>query len=145
MRGLVLSFAAIVTANMSQPASAYNWFVIGTATDNTVVLIDLSSVRDLPSIDTYRPFPVWQAWFELNYARVKTEKHRSEKWLRRFNCEAETGMIVSSTSYNPNGSVAKSYSQEDFDFKYEPVTPDTIGFAMMEYACGRKGPAGAPY
>jgi len=117
---------------------AADWRYLATSTTETVIYVDVSSVRDLPAIPIARPFPVRQIWSKSDHTNDATEPDRETKSLHRFNCSAETMLIASTSGYRPNGTVSQSRSNEDYDFRYEPVTPDSIGYALMEFACGRR-------
>lgn len=84
-----------------------------------------------------RPFAVRQIWVKYDHSADKTETAKSKVELLRFNCIAETSAQASSVSYGADGTVIKSKTWDDFDFNYEPEVPDTIGYAIMEFACGK--------
>lgn len=120
-------------------ALAADWRFLGTSTTETVVYVDVSSLRELPAIPISRPFPVRQIWSKSDHSNDNTEADRETKSMHRFDCSAETMLIVSMTGYRANGTVSNSHTNEDFSFGYKPVTPDSIGYALMEFACGRRG------
>lgn len=128
---------ALSVAAFPSVAVASDWRYLTSGTGGVVVKVDVESVRELPAIQIRRPFPVRQIWVQMDFSQDKSVTYREQRQLFRFNCIAETGMIASSVTYNPDGRVARSWSDEDYDFKYEPQTPDTIGYAIMEFACGR--------
>lgn len=117
---------------------AADWRHLTTSASGTVVLVDVESVRELPALGIRRPFPVMQVWIKMDFSRDKSETYREWRALYRFNCTAETSMVVSSVTYAPDGRVVKSSASEDYDFRYEQQVPDTIGYAIMEFACGRR-------
>lgn len=119
-------------------AMAADWRYLATSTTETVIYIDVTSVRDLPAIPISRPFPVRQIWSKSDHSNDNTEVDRETKSMHRFDCSAETMLIVSTTGYRPNGTVSNSRTNEDYSFGYKPVTPDSVGYALMEFACGRR-------
>lgn len=119
-------------------AIAADWRYLTSGTGGVIVHVDTDSIRELPPIEIRRPFPVRQIWVKMDYSQDKTVSYRESRALHRFNCIAETSAIASEVIYNPNGGVIRSWSKEDYDFYYEPTTPDTIGYAVMEFACGRR-------
>lgn len=131
-----LAFMAISSVPTS--ATAADWRYLATSTTQTVIYVDVSSVRDLPAIPIARPFPVRQIWSKSDHTNDATEADRETKTMHRFNCSAETMLIATTSGYRPNGTVSHSRSNEDYEFRYEPVTPDSVGYALMEFACGRR-------
>ena len=130
---------AIGFALFSVPTSALasDWRYLGTGTTGTIVLVDIESVRELPEIRIRRPFPVMQIWVKMDHSKDKTVAYREQKVLWRYNCTDESGMIASYVTYGSSGRVLQSDSFEDYDFRYSPATPDTMKYAIMEFACGR--------
>jgi hypothetical protein len=126
--GLAFSLAA-------PRAEASDWQQVATGTDLTVALIDTSSVKHKPPIAIRRPFPVTQVWVKFDYTLVKKQPLRSRLALKSFNCEDRTSATLSMTGYRPDGSAAGGFTEEDYDFEYEPVTPDSIMEGVMEAAC----------
>ncbi|WP_435198965.1 surface-adhesin E family protein [Qipengyuania sp. 902] len=129
---------ALVAAAFPNVSVASDWRYLTSGTTGVIVKVDVESVRELPAIQIRRPFPVRQIWVLMDFSQDKSVTYRERRQLFRFNCTAETSMIASSVTYNPDGRVARSWSDEDYDFKYEPETPDTIGYTIMEFACGRR-------
>jgi hypothetical protein len=134
----LLTFAALALASTSSTVMAADWRYLTSSTSGTVVLVDVESARELPALAIRRPFPVMQIWVKMDFSRDKSEKYREWRALYRFNCTAETSMLVSSATYAPDGRVVKSSASEDYDFRYEQEVPDTIGYDIMEFACGRR-------
>jgi len=122
------------------PANAFaaDWRYLVTSTTETIVYVDISSIRDLPAIPISRPFPVRQIWSKSDHSNDNTETDRETKSMHRFDCSAETMLIVSTSGYRANGTVSYSRTNDDHDFRYQPVTPDSVGYALMEFACGRR-------
>lgn len=119
-------------------AIAADWRYLTSGNGGVIVQVDTDSIRELPPIQIQRPFPVRQIWVKMDYSQDKSVTYRESRALHRFHCDAETSTIVSEVIYNPNGGVVRSRSEEDYDFHYRPITPDTIGYAIMEFACGRR-------
>lgn len=122
----------------SHSAKAADWKILDITKNGGVVFVDVGSVRELPPISIKRPFSIRVLWVKMDFSRDKSTPYRQVVQMHRFNCTDETGMISSSVAYAANGNVANSFSDEDYDFNYKPMTPDTIGYGMMEYACGRR-------
>ena len=134
-----IQFLAISTGLIAVPTTAFasDWRYLPSGTGGVVVTVDVESVRELPAIQIQRPFPVRQIWVSMDFSKDRTVTYRENRQLHRFNCTAETSMVASNVTYGPDGRVLQSRSVEDYDFRYEPETPDTIGYAIMEFVCGR--------
>ena len=133
-----LAAVAIGTTSVPNDAAAADWRVLISGTSGSVVFVDVGSLRELPAIPIQRPFPVRQLWVKIDFSEDKSVTYREIVQKFYFNCSAETGMSASQTIYNANGGIVRSSSQRDYDFRYEPETPDSIGYALMEFACGRR-------
>jgi hypothetical protein len=118
---------------------AADWQLLAWGKSEAVVFVDTDSVRGLPPVEIRRPFEAIQLWVKMDFSQDRTVSYREQRQLYRVNCAAETMMIGSSVTYSANGSVVDSWSEEDYDFHYKPQTPETIGYAIMEFACGRRG------
>ena len=129
---------AIVGSLLALPASAAEWRYLATSTTETDVYVDVTSVRDVPQIPYQRTFPVRQVWSKSDHSRDTTETERETKTMHRFDCSSETMLVISTTGYRANGTVSGTTDQTDFGNKYKPVTPDSIGYAILEFACGRR-------
>lgn len=130
---------AVLTGLFAVPSTVFasDWRYLTSGTSGVVVTVDVASVRELPAIRIQRPFPVRQIWVSMDFSKDRTVTYREKRQLQRFNCAAETSMVASNVTYGPDGRVLQSRSVEDYDFRYEPETPDTIGYAIMEFVCGR--------
>jgi len=130
---LLLTFLAF-----SVPATAADWKYLTSSSTDTAIFVDVDSVRTLPPIPIKRPFAVRQIWVKSDHSKDASERDRESKSMHRFDCDAETMLLVSHTSYRPDGTVSDSFDKEDYEFNYKPVTPDSVGYALMEFACGRR-------
>lgn len=130
-------FTIVIAVFGSNSAYASDWRFIASGTDGMIVFADVESAKELPAVPIRRPFPIRQIWVKMDFSKVKTVSYREQRQLMRFNCEAETGMVASNVTYAANGRVLQSWSEEDYDFKFDPETPDTVGYNIMEFACGR--------
>lgn len=119
------------------PVAASSWQYLTKSDDGMIVSVDVTSLRELPGVPINRPASVRQIWVRLDLSQVKNDPAREAKQLMRYDCASETSLTVSYTEYTPRGTVLKSWSRQDYDFNYKPVIPDSIGYAMMEFACGR--------
>lgn len=138
MKRLAILGILVGAGYFSAPARASEWKYLTSGSSGAAALVDVQSVRELPPIAINRPFKVRTLWVKMNFQYDNSVKYRETVMLYYFNCDAETSEVISSTTYNPDGRVVKSFSDRDYDFKYEPLTPDTIGYALMEFACGRR-------
>lgn len=137
--GLKMRIAVtLVGSLLALPASAADWRYLATSTTETDVYVDVTSVRDVPQIPYQRTFPVRQVWSKSDHSRDTTETERETKTMHRFDCSSETMLVISTTGYRANGTVSGTTDQTDFGNKYKPVTPDSIGYAILEFACGRR-------
>lgn len=118
-------------------AQAQEWEYLTTSDNGTVVSVDPTKVRELPPIEIRRPFPVRQIWVNWDFSKVRTQKARSGVTLSQFDCKSETMLVVSIVHYSPDGTVLKSDRESDFDFNYDPVVLGSVGYTIMEFACGR--------
>ena len=133
----LLRFAVVCVVFQSISANAAVWKFQTSSVNGTDVYVDTESWRELPPVQIKRPFSVRQIWVKYDHSKDKTETARSKVELLRFNCTAETSALASLVSYRADGTVIKSKTWDDYDFNYEPVVPDTIGYAIMQFACGR--------
>jgi hypothetical protein len=132
----VVAFAALFVP--LAPAYAADWTYLTTSTSQADVYVDAQSVRVLGPITVYRPFTVKQVWVKVDASSDKSVAYREKKLLYRFNCDGETGFLASAVTYAPSGAVMNSFSDQEYSHKYEAQIPDTVGYAIMEYACGRR-------
>jgi hypothetical protein len=130
-----LALAALWQAS---PASASDWQYVTSSTTGADVYVDRESVRTLPADGYSRPFPVQQVWVKYDFSKDKTEKDREGKDLKNFDCSGKTSLTLHSVSYAPSGKASDSHTNADYDFRYRPVTPDTLVAAVMEYACSKR-------
>lgn len=122
----------------SVPAYAAEWRYLTQTSDKTVVSVDIASIKTLPP-KTGRDFEVVQIWVQHDYRLNKREKARKSVMLERVACDRDGLFTMQGTSYLADGSVLSTGSDiDDYDFKYEPATPDTLGYAVVEFACGRR-------
>lgn len=139
-RLFVIHAVAIVFG--ATPVCAAEWRYLTQADDKTIVTVDISSMRTLPA-RTGRDFEVVQVWVKYDYRFNTSEKARTAVVLNKVACDRDGMFSTQKTSYLPNGSVLESLSDiADYDFKYEPVAPETIGAAIVEFACGRRSIVG---
>lgn len=124
------------------PVCAAEWRYLTQADDKTIVTVDFSSMRTLPA-RTGRDFEVVQVWVKYDYRFNTREKARTAVVLNKVACDRDGMFSTQKTSYLPNGSVLESLSDmDDYDFKYEPVAPATLGATIVEFACGRRSIVG---
>lgn len=129
-------FIVLLLAFQGIEAAAANWKLLTSSLKGTDIYVDVDSRRELPPVQIKRPFAVRQIWAKFDYTNDKTVNASSRIQLLRFNCVAETSALVSTVSYRADGTVIYSKSWEDYDFNYEPEVPDTVGYDIMEFACG---------
>jgi hypothetical protein len=135
---LILRFPLLCAVLIGSPASAADWQYLTTSATGAVAYVDMESWKELPPVQIKRPFAVRQIWVKYDLTNDKTETARSKVQLMRFNCSAGTSALISTVSYKPDGKVLNSKTWDDYDFYYEPEVPDTIGYAIMERACGSR-------
>lgn len=133
-RWAIAFLGLVVTAT---PARAANWQYLTSTTTGTEVYVDVDSVRDLPAVAIRRPFPARQIWVRADHENDSSISYRTTRSLDRFDCNAETSLTISSTGFDASGQAIRSRNEEDYEFKYEQVVPDTIAYTIMEFACGR--------
>lgn len=122
---------------ISEVACAADWKYLTSGTGGVIVTVDVESAREIPAIEIQRPFTIRQIWVRMDFSKDKSVPYREKRELFNFNCSAYTSMTVMSITYNYQNRVVKSWAQEDYYFKYEPEAPDTIGYEILEFACGR--------
>lgn len=121
----------------SIPANAAEWRYLAEASDKTVVSVDIATIKTLPP-ETGRDFQIVQLWGQHDYTLNKSEKARKAVMLARVTCDRDGLFTVKITKYLADGSLLDTWSDmDDYDFKYKPFTPDTLGYAIVEFACGR--------
>jgi hypothetical protein len=118
------------------PAFAANWLPVIDARDGTQVFIDMTSIRKLLEIPIRRPLAVKQVWVKYYYSAVKSEPARHSISQQNFNCYDRTTLATSFTSYRANGTVLRSWTQDDYSFRYEATIPGSIGEAIRAAECG---------
>jgi hypothetical protein len=130
---IFLIFAAI----LPQPALAADWKYLTSTSTGTQILVDVSSLRQEQAVPIRRPFSVIRIWVKHDHESDKSTKDRSTVQLMSINCQNDTSMVVTSVTYSASGEVKSSRTVEDYDFRYTPDVPDTIGFSITQFACGR--------
>ena len=111
------------------------WKYVGLTSSGSIVLIEKSSIRDLPAT-TVRNFAVRQAWYLWEHSKDKSEKARTSKRLMRFDCVGSKIGTFAYASYAADGTLLASWNEPgDYDFKYQDIVPDSIGSAMSNEAC----------
>lgn len=129
--------ALAISVAMVVPVSAANWQP-AVSGNSDQASIDEDSIRSLPPIPYTRPFPVQQMWQKWTYGKDHFWHTRKGVVLVRYDCAAETSANISSTLYDASDKYISSDSWRDAASNYVPVTPGTLGWALMEIACGRR-------
>lgn len=122
MKSMFFAAAAVLVA---VPAQAADWFEVAKATDGTIVLVDLASIK--------RTGKQRDAWVKHDYSAVKSRAERSWVALNRVNCDTQRVAVISYVTYNASGNVIDSYST-DYP-KFAPAVPDSVAFSVMEALC----------
>ena len=124
----------LTTLSFTTSASARVWVPLAaTATDGTEYEMDTESIRRNGDIAT--------VWIKADLSKVRTTRARSQTQLWKYNCRNNSNFIASSVTYSADGNVISSNVQQEYDFKYEPTVPDTIGEFISTIVCD---PANAP-
>jgi hypothetical protein len=113
------------------PARAASWVEITRLDDGTAVAIDRDSVSPSPPQPYAREFPTVQATARYGRSGGTT---RAET-VNSVNCAARTITALRITHFARDGSVARRWSRVDYDFNYRPVTPGSVGEAILRFVC----------
>ena len=131
---IVLSLGLLATPLLAERWSA-DWTPVASSTDKTWVFMKRDSLRDLPP-KTGRDFAVRQVWVGFDFTAVKSEKDRKSLRLYQYDCIGQRVLIVSATNYSPSGKVVSKFSEiDDYDFKYDPVVPESVGASILAAVC----------
>jgi len=117
---------------ISTPAVAANWVQIGSA-NGEKFLIDTTSLYQVGSYSA-----VWQKRVYppgKEYAEVMN--------LMYFDCPRHLQVLKSTTAYNERGEVIDSETIEDYQMKWKPIIPESIGETFYVAACQVLPKAGA--
>ena len=122
MKKVILFIALVAT-----PVFASDWVRLTETDTGSVVEVDTES-RGLSG-------SIARIWLRIDHSKDATKKARQSKELWKFNCQSGTSFTASWVNYAADGSVISSGSPLEYDFKYEPVVPDTVGDTVMKIAC----------
>lgn len=114
-----------------QPALAADWTEITRLADGTMVSIDRQSLATSPPQTYSRDFPVIQV--TARYGR--TDGGTSAESRNSIDCAGRTITALFVTYFARDGSVARRWSRVDYDFNYRPVTPNSVGDAILQAVC----------
>lgn len=131
-----MQFATALVAALPSPAVASEWVKMTEAQDGTVVYFDVQSVRRQEAVPVWRPFPVIQAWVKYDFRAVRAERLRETVSLESVDCEGRRSAALSATDYRTDGSVSRSSDWKDWDTRYKPQPPDSIGAKIYRVLCG---------
>jgi hypothetical protein len=126
-------FWLVLAGLAAGPALAAEWSEVTRLDDGTVVSIDRASVMTSRPQPFRRDFPVVQVT-----ARYGREGGATSAVSRNsVNCRDRTITALEITHYKRNGSVARRWSRVDYDFNYRPITPDSVGEAILRSVCAQ--------
>lgn len=128
MKRYILAFALIVFAT---PANAEQLVQMSEDGSGSIYYSDYDSVRGSGQSA--------QVWIFVDHSGNKSNPARSTRELWKYNCGERTSITLSYTDYDKSGSVLKSGSQRDNSYRYEPVTPRTVGERALNFACSSIG------
>ena len=114
-----------------------NWKILSASSTGSVISVDVASIKVSPP-KTGRNFVVRQIWVRWDHSNDKTVSHRKSVELYSVDCANDSSAIISYAEYNADTTVKVSQNLDDYDFRYKPNAPDTIGLAIQEFACGRR-------
>lgn len=135
MKRLIAVFVILIPMPIMAERWSSDWAPVASGADKTWVFMKRSSLRDLPS-KTHRDFGVRQVWIGFDFTAVRSEKDRKSLQLHQYDCIGQRVLIVSTTNYAPSGKVSSSYNEtDDYEFKYDPVVPDSIGSQILTAVC----------
>ena len=118
----------LIGLSLNTAASARVWVPLAaTATDGTEYEMDTESIRRNGDIAT--------VWIKADLSKVRSTRARSKTQLWKYNCRNSTNFIASSVTYGADGGVISSNVEQEYDFKYEPTVPDTIGDFISNIVC----------
>ena len=120
-------------------AHASEWVEISRSTSGTVVYLDVESIRRVEAIRYRREFPAIQAWLKYDFTNDRTETLRERVVLTNADCNGQRTATLSIVDRRADGTVAYSNSVEDYDFRYKPSPPDSVGHAVWRVLCGIDG------
>jgi hypothetical protein len=120
---------------------AADWKYLSSS-NGAALYVDVESLKELPPISVYRPFYARQLWVKAE--RENDTERRRTLSLFRVDCDGETIFQASGVTYGSDGKTKDSWNDEEFAHSYEPAIPGSLGYAVMEFACGRRA-IDAPY
>lgn len=94
----------------------------------TEVFVDIESVKLIS-------FKVYSSWVKIDHSKDKTEKanFRMQKW--DIDCDKSQQRIRAVAVYNSSGSVLGSASWSEYESKWDPIIPDSLGKALQNAVC----------
>jgi len=127
--------AATSLLAVSVQSHAANWVSIG-GNGTTEAFIDKQSLRR-----TGQKVKVWSKWEYSEPMEVRAsyskKTYLASKELDIYDCSERTSLTTQQTLYGTPDmdSVVGSFSSPDFPHLYSEVVPDSIGEAILEFAC----------
>lgn len=131
MRSIFRRLLLAVASTACQPALAASWVEVTRLDDGTVVSIDRESVTPSPPQPYARDFPAVQVTARYGRSGGST----SAVTENSVNCTDRTITALRITHFARDGSVARRWSRVDYDFNYRPVTPNSVGDAILGAVC----------
>jgi hypothetical protein len=139
VRTSLCSALLALTGTAAWPAQAANWVEVTRLADGTVVSIDRESVKTSPPRAYARDFPAVQVTARYGSAGGATRAETQNS----VNCAARTITALRIAHFARDGSVLRRWSRVDYDFNYRPVTPDSVGDAILHAVCATPQVSGA--
>jgi hypothetical protein len=127
----ILSTLLILISTLS---FSQNWVYVSTATDGSKYYIRNSST------DEFGNKKVWSKIISKTMTYTKKGKTYSLPngyviYLDAYDCDGKKSKLISGVYYNSKGTVAHSFSIEDYEQEWKDVVPDSIGEALLDKVC----------
>lgn len=126
--------ASLASLFMNASLLALDNVYVAEKTPGTLVNVDDATIRDRPSIEIVRPFPVRQAWFTSTVS-TKTRWSSRLAQLISVDCDAEKIAILKSVEYLPDDKMGTNVDQPDRTDSYEYAVPQSVGYKMVRALC----------
>ena len=111
----------------SVPALAANWVFVTTDKDGNKHYQEMSSVKRTGNLVT-----VWEK--EL-IAKIKPDGVTHTVVRVRYDCDAQTQVLLEMVTYNKTGTAVKSYSWDKYGQTEDAIIPGTLGSDTFDAIC----------
>lgn len=117
------------------PVLAANWVILN---PTEALYLDTTSISKYNFYGRNNIYSMWTKNLNNNsHSDLKsTTSFNSFMGMHLIDCNTKETTIKSGTWYDSNGQNIQSITIDNYQLKWEPIIPGSVGEAMYNYACG---------